>query len=478
MMNVMPESSADDDPPLSMSREQMRSFGYEVIDLLVDHFEKLSDQPVGAKLDAKDAACFLQEEGPPEHGCNPSKLLAHLKREVFPNNLHVDHPRFFAFVPSPGNFVSTMADALASGFNVFVGTWLGGSAAASMELLVIEWLRRFCGLPESAGGLLTSGGSVANLIGLVAARQSISQTEISRATVYYSDQTHSSVERALLVIGYSPQQCRKIESGANARLPLGALRSAVEADRATGMRPLCVIANAGTTSTGAVDPLDQLADFCQAENLWLHADGAYGAAAVICKRGREKLGGLDRVDSLSLDPHKWLFQPFECGCVLVRDRALLRSAFRVTADYLREVHRDTAEVNFGDQGIQLTRSFRALKLWLSIKTFGMAAFSEAVTRGFELAELAERELRTKFGWEILSPAQMGIVCFRFGAEDAVQARIVDAMLRGGYAFLTSTKVKGAICLRLCTINPRTTDAEIIDTVKRLDDCARRCSQIA
>jgi aromatic-L-amino-acid decarboxylase len=155
-------------------------------------------------------------------------------------------------------------------------------------------------------------------------------------------------------------------------------------------------------------------------------------------------------------------------------RALLHSAFRVTADYLHEVHRDTAEVNFGDQGIQLTRSFRALKLWLSIKTFGMAAFREAVTRGFELAELAERELRTKNGWEILSPAQMGIVCFRFGAEDALQARIVDAMLREGYAFLTSTKVKGAICLRLCTINPRTTDAEMIETVKRLDDCARRC----
>jgi len=192
--------------------------------------------------------------------------------------------------------------------------------------------------------------------------------------------------------------------------------------------------------------------------------------------GREKLRGLERVDSLSLDPHKWLFQPFECGCVLVRDRALLRAAFRVTADYLREVHRESAEVNLADHGLQLTRGFRALKLWLSIKTFGMAAFRAAVSRGFALAEIAERELRTKPGWEILSRAQMGTVCFRFGAEDAVQTRIVDAMLREGYAFLTSTKLKGAICLRLCTINPRTTDAEMIETVKRLDNCARQCSQ--
>ncbi len=461
-----------------MSPEKMRRFGYQVIDLLVDHFENLGDQPVGAKLAAKDAAGLSLEAGPPEDGRDPSELLTYLKRDVFPNNLHVDHPRFFAFVPSPGNFVSTMADALASGFNVFVGTWLGGSAAASIELLVIEWLRRFCRLPESAGGLLTSGGSAANLIGLVAARQSVSPAELARGTVYFSDQTHSSVERALLVIGFLPEQCRKLASDAGGRLSLGVLRQAIDADRVDGRRPLCVIANAGTTSTGAVDPIDDLAEFCRNEKLWLHADGAYGAAAVICERGREKLCGLDRVDSLSLDPHKWLFQPFECGCVLVRDRALLHSAFRVTADYLREVHRDSAELNFGDQGIQLTRSFRALKLWLSINTFGMAAFREAVTRGFELAELAERELRNQSGWEIVSPAQMGVVCFRFGADDALPGRLVDAMLHEGYAFLTSTKVKGASCLRLCTINPRTTDAEMIETVKRLDDCARRCSRDA
>jgi glutamate/tyrosine decarboxylase-like PLP-dependent enzyme len=147
MMDVMPKRSADADLRLTLSREQMRSFGYEVIDLLIDHFEKIGDQPVGAKLEAKDAARFVLEEGPPEQGCDPSELLTYLKRDVFPNNLHLDHPRFFAFVPSPGNFVSTMADVLASGFNVFVGTWLSGSAAASMELLVIEWLRRFCGMP-------------------------------------------------------------------------------------------------------------------------------------------------------------------------------------------------------------------------------------------------------------------------------------------------------------------------------------------
>ena len=468
----MDTQTSDADQRLAMSREEMRSFGYRVIDLLVEHFDQLSEKPVGAKL---DASTLSLGEPPPENGCDPHELLAQLERDVFPNNMHVDHPRFFAFVPGPGNFVSVMGDALASGFNVFAGTWLGGSAAASMELLVIEWLRKFCGMPESAGGLLTSGGSAANLIALVAARQHLAPSQISRATVYYSDQTHSSIERALLVLGLAPAQCRKLASDAQMRLSLESLGEAIRADRAAGMEPLCVVANAGTTSTGAVDPIEALADFCQTEKLWLHADGAYGAAAIICERGREKLRGLERVDSLSLDPHKWLFQPWECGCVLVRDRQLLRSAFRVTADYLRDVHRETAEVNLGDYGIQLTRSFRALKLWLSIKTFGMAAFRKAVTRGFELAELAERELRSRPGWEILSPAQMGIVAFRFGTDDQLQGRIGGEMLREGYAFLTSTKVKGATCLRLCTINPRTTDQDISETVKRLDECARKCS---
>lgn len=458
---------ADHAASITMSVDEMRRFGYQVIDALVNHFENAGSEPVGAKLEAKSLSSLLHEQ-PPEQGRDPHELLAELKRDVFPNNLHVDHPRFFAFVPGPGNFVSTMADALASGFNVFAGTWLGGSAAASMELLVIDWLRRFCGMPDGAGGLLVSGGSAANLTPFIAARHRLIAAQFSRATVYYSDQTHSSVERGLRILGVPEQQCCKLESDQQFRLPLESLATAVKRDRAAGMQPWCVIANAGTTNTGAVDPLEQLADFCEAENLWLHVDGAYGAATIICERGRELLPGLERADSISLDPHKWLFQPFECGCVLLRDRALLRSALQVTAEYLRDVHRATAEFNFADHGIQLTRSFRALKLWLSIKTFGMAAFRQAVTRGFELAELAERELRLKSDCEILSPAQMGIVCFRFGRGDEVQTRIVDAMLQDGYAFLTSTRLKGVTCLRLCTINPRTTDADIIETTKRLE----------
>ena len=464
--------SSPDRSRIALPLEEMRNFGYRVVDLIADHFANVQRGPVGAKVDpAKIISLFSGE--PSEHGQDPNQLLAQLEREVFPNNLHVDHPRFFAFVPGPNNFVSTMADTLAAGFNIFNGTWLGGSAAAALELRVIRWFCRLCGLPESAGGLFVSGGSVANMTALVAARHSLLQDRIEGATVYFSDQTHSSVERALHVIGFAPDQIRKLPSDEEFRLPLAGLRDAVAKDRAKGLRPFCIIANAGTTNTGAVDPTPELADIAATEKLWLHIDGAFGAAAVLSERGRAILPGLERADSITLDPHKWLFQSFECGCVLVRDAAILKSAFQIKHDYLRDVHRGVEGFNPCDYGVQLTRSFRALKVWLSLETFGVAAFRQAITRGFELAELAERELRARSGWEILSPAQMATVCFRFGNEDAVQTELVDAMMHDGYALLTSTTLKGVTSLRLCTINPRTTEDDIVETVNRLDRFAHK-----
>jgi aromatic-L-amino-acid decarboxylase len=465
-------NSASDRARISLSPEAMRQFGYRIVDLLTDHFAEMAEGPVGAKADPGQIIPLFDRE-PSEHGRDPHEILAQLEREVLPNNLHVDHPRFFAFVPGPNNFVSAMADALAAGFNIFNGTWFGGSAAAALELGVVRWLCRVCGFPAEAGGLFVSGGSMANLTALVAARHARLNDRVTDAIVYLSDQTHSSVERALRVIGFASEQIRKIESDAEFRLPLDRVRSAIADDRARGLRPFCIVANAGTTNTGAVDALPALAELAAAENLWLHVDGAFGAAAILSERGRALLHGLERADSISLDPHKWLFQSFECGCVLVRDAALLKSAFQIKADYLRDVHRVVEEFNPCDYGVQLTRSFRALKLWLSLETFGLAAFREAIGRGFELAELAEGELRTHNGWEILSPAQMATVCFRFGSDNETQTALVETMLRDSFALLTSTTLKGVTALRLCTINPRTTEQDIIETVNRLDQLARK-----
>ncbi len=457
----------------------MRTLGYLVVDTLVEHFAGLGAGPVGAKGRRPDLESLFREPVP-ERGTDAARLVRYLTGTVFATMMHVDHPRFFAFVPSPGNFVSAMADALASGFNGFIGTWFGGSGPAQIELVTIDWLRQLCGLPERAGGLFVSGGSMANLTALAAARHARLKYDIRPATIYCSDQTHSSIERALRVLGFSPSQIRKLPSDDRFRLPLAALEREVAADRALGRTPFCVIANAGATNTGAVDPLPELAGFCRREKLWLHADGAYGAAAVICERGRRLLEGLDLVDSLSLDPHKWLFQPFEIGCVLLRDAHMLKDAFRIMPEYLRDVHRFEEEVNFCDYGIQLTRNFRALKLWLSLKVFGLAAFRAAVDRGFELAEVAEARLRESASWEIVTPAQMGIVSFRYRAPgvsdaelDGINERIAAAVTAGGFAALASTTLRGRTTLRLCTINPRATDEDIRETIARLESECRQ-----
>ena len=460
-------------PELDFPPERMREIGYRVVDRIVDHLATLRDQPVGAKGDPAKLLAALAEPAP-EQGMEFEAVLDQLERDIFPNSMHVNHPRFLSYVPGPGNFVGAMADALISGYNIFAGTWISGSGPAAVELATIEWLREICGMPKSTGGLFVSGGTLANLTALAVARHVKLGERPEGATVYFSDQAHSSLEKALRVIGVPGTNARKIPSDSQYRMPMNELAQRVAQDRAAGKRPFCVIASAGTTNTGAIDPLRELSAFCRQQDLWLHVDGAYGAAAAISERGRELLAGIDLADSLSLDPHKWLFQPFEIGCVLVRDIAHLRDTFRILPDYLKDTQQYSAEFNFTDHGLQLTRSFRALKLWMSIKVFGMAAFRAAIDRGFAQAEFVEARLCGMPGWEIVTPAYMGIVCFRYSnADDAAHLRLVQTVLQDGFALITSTVLRQRTVLRTCTINPRTTNDDIDQSLERLDALARQ-----
>jgi glutamate/tyrosine decarboxylase-like PLP-dependent enzyme len=456
----------------------MRALGMQVVDLLVDHFAGIHDESVGRKGGRAELQALLAGP-PPEEPEGVSQIFPPLKEQLFSNMLHVDHPRFFAFVPGPNNFVSVMADALAAGFNTFTGTWFAGSGPAQAELIVIDWLRQICGLPEGSGGLFVSGGSMANLTGLAAGRHDKLGDDLTDAVAYIGEQCHSSVARALRVLGVAKDNIRAIPSAANFRMSVDALNEAIKVDRESGQRPFCVVANAGTTNTGAVDPLPEISEVCKREDLWFHVDGAYGAPAILTDKGAELLAGLELADSLSLDPHKWLFQSFETGCVLVRDRAKLLRMFQVMPEYLRDTEGVSDEVNFGNYGVQLTRSFRALKLWLSIRAFGLASFRRAIERGMEIAEIAERELAATDGWKIVTPAQLAVVTFRFSppglstqAVDGLQGRIVEAMLADGYALATSTVLAGRPVLRFCTINPRTSDEEIRETVRLMTEMGR------
>jgi len=454
----------------------MRAIGERTLDIALRHFADNRDAPVARTLPRATTEPLLRTPLP-EQATPINALLDQLERDVFSNALRTDHPRFYAFVPSPTNFVSVAADMLTSAHNLFLGHWMASSAASQVEITTLDWLKELLGYPEEAGGIFVSGGSMANLTAIAAAREIRLGGADRAAIVYCSDQTHSSVGKGLRVVGFHADQRRTVATDADLRLSIPALEAAVRKDRAAGLKPFCVVANAGTTNTGAVDPLGQLADFCARENLWLHVDGAYGAAAVITTRGKALLTGIERADSVTLDPHKWLFQPYELGCVLVRDGSVLRRAFRVEdhdhADYLTDVVRHVKQdVNFFEHGIQLTRSFKALKLWLSLRAFGLPEFRRGVEVGFEMAEHAERVLRADSRWEIVTPAQMGIVTFRLAGgdaarTDAITTRTVDLTREDGYALVMSTMLRGRPALRLCPMHPATTRAEIEETIARL-----------
>jgi aromatic-L-amino-acid decarboxylase len=445
--------------PLSLPPEEMRRLGYRVVDRIVDHLGELDGLPPIRVGDAGELRAALGG-APPEAPGDPDAALDALFEQVLPFVQSPDHPRFFARIGSPSNYVSVLADAVASGFNVFTGSWTGGSGPSTVELVVLDWLRELCGMPEGSEGVLVTGGSVASLVALAAARTArFGERAPAGAVAYVSSEGHASIPRALRMLGI--EHVRVLTAGPDCRLAAADVRAAIEEDRAAGRIPFCVVATAGTTSTGAVDPLAELADL----GLWLHVDGAYGAPAVLADKGRAALAGLDRADSLVVDPHKWLFQPYEIGCVLVRDGPLLDETFALSGVYLRDT--TGGEVNFRDRSVQLTRGGRALKLWLSIRVFGLAAFRDAIAHGIALAEHAEAVLRSRPGWEVVTPAQLAIVCFRRAGDDARQTAIAQAMVARGFAAPSTTEVGGRVALRLCTINPRTTFADVERTLEQM-----------
>ena len=435
-----------------LPEEEMRRLGYAVIDRMVAHATGVRELPPIRVGDAEELMAALG--GPPPDG--PGDLETELDRlvdEVIPYGQRGDHPRLFARISSPSNYVSALADALGAGFNVFAGSWTGGSGPATVELVVLDWLRGWCGLPESTEGVLTSGGSVANLLALGAARDARGGD-----VAYTSGEAHAALTRAASVLGVTARVLPQLDPEA--------LRGAVGEDLAAGRRPFCVMATAGTTSTGAIDPLPELAAVCKEHGLWLHVDGAYGAPAVLTERGKAALRGIELADSLALDPHKWLFQPYEAGCLLVREPGALERAFNLDGPYLRDT--GGGAVDFRNRGLQLTRSSRALKLYLSLRVFGLDAFRAAIDHGIDLAEHAEATLRERPGWEVVTPAQLGIVTFRRDGDDERQTAIAAAMVRDGYAAPSTTVVGGRVVLRLCTINPRTTREEIEETIRRME----------
>ena len=433
---------------LQMSREQMLELGQKALELVVERIESL---PGENAWDGEFRQVLEEQllEEPPEDGRPAAEVIERAAREVLPFTLRLDHPRSFGFVPSSPTWPGVVADFVAAGYHINECTWLVASGPSQLELVVIDWFRRWMGYPEGAGGLFTSGGSSASVDAFVAAREAAGHPE--RATVYMSDQSHSALSRAAMIVGVRRDRIRMIPSDAHFRMDMDALARAVAEDRNAGLTPVAVAANAGAAGTGSIDPLEQLADFCAAEGLWLHVDAAYGGFAVVTEQGKRLLRGIERADSVGLDAHKWFFQPYEAGCLLVKDEETLKDAFAVRPDILQDTVWGANHPNFSDLGLQLSRSVRALKVWMSIQTFGMAAFRRAVANGMELAATAEEYIRASPVLEAMNTPTLGIVCFRVNpadddlaeeALDKVNRAVLARMFWDDPAFMSSTMLHG------------------------------------
>ena len=464
--------------PLEMNVEAMRRAGYATVDALVD---RLANPGAGPVLRRADPAGMRARLGgpPPEQPAGYEAVLARVLADVLPQASRTDHPGYFAFIPSFTTWPAALAELMAAAANPYCGAWMEAAAATQIELEVVDWFRTWLGMPDSTAGLLVTGGSAANLTALLVAREAAGGPS-DDSVVYVSDQAHSSLARTARAMGLRPRQVRVLPTDERWRLVPGTVAAAVRADRAAGRVPFALCASAGSTNTGAVDPLAGLADTCAAEGLWLHVDAAYGGFAALAPKGRAALAGIERADSVTLDPHKWLFQPMECGSVLIRDGARLERTFAIHPDYLDNADaRDDSEVNFADRGLQLSRGFRALKVWTSVQTFGLAAFRAAIQRGLELAEFAESLVRGRAELTLMAPATLGIVCFRRewpGADEAETERLglalVDDLERSGTALVSTTRLAGRHAIRLCVLNPTSSQRDVRRVIEYFANAAR------
>jgi glutamate/tyrosine decarboxylase-like PLP-dependent enzyme len=447
----------------------------QALDWVLRHHASLPNQSIGRSASRAEMEALLREP-PPEKGQNFSQVLSDFEKKVCTNAFRTSHPRFLAFVPGAPTFLSAIGDLLTGGTNFFCGVWLEASGPSMVEVLAVDWFAHILGCPAETRGIFTSGGSEANLTALVVARDALSYEERGRALLYVNEQRHWSVDRAARIIGLRPEQVRPVPTDDEFRLDVCELTSIVHRDRAAGNLPWAVVANAGATNTGTCDDLETLADVCRENRLWLHVDAAYGWAAALSSDAEESLRGIGRADSITLDQHKWFGQTFETGCVLVRDGKLLAKSFGMRPEYMQDVEPAEDEINFADYSLALSRRFRALRVWLSVKVLGLAWFRALIDHCLALAALSQGLIESSPNFEFFC-RNLSIVCFRFvppgfaGSEaelDKLNLDLIDKLRATGRAFISSTRLRGKVVLRFCFVNWRTTAADVEEIVRLLE----------
>ena len=467
--------------PLAMEPDEFRRLGYRAVDLAANYLGSLSEEPVFAPMTAEERASLLGETLGVA-GRAPEEIFARFADAVLPHPMGNGHPRFFGWVNSPPAPIAILADLLAATLNPSCAG--GDHAAIYLEHCAVRWLMELIGFPVAGSyGILVSGGSMASLVGLAAARHRAAaragwdvraeglQGDHPRLVLYHSEEIHSCVKKAAELLGLGSAALQTIPVDDRFKLRVDALRAAIAADRAAGRHPFAIAASAGTVATGAIDPLAEIAEVCAEEGLWLHVDGAYGAAGILDPNVAPLYRGLERADSVALDPHKWLNVPLECGCALVRHGTLLRETFSLVPAYLRtEPDKGFGGLPwFSEYGFQQSRGFRALKLWMTLQYAGRDGIATMIGQHNRLARHLAASIEAAPDLELLAPVELSIVCFRYvpeamrGDEDRLNAlnkRIMETIQAEGETFVTNATLRGTFALRACILHHATTPADV------------------
>ncbi len=450
------------DPP---DWSELRSLGHRMLDDMFDHFATLRDGPVWQKAPPRPRVAL------PRQPSAPSEVYEEFRRSVLPYSVGNLHPAFMGWVHGGGTAVGMLAEMLAGGLNANLGG--RDHAPIEVERQIIAWAAEMLGFPADASGLLVTGTSTANLIGVLVARTAALGTEVRKRGVdgaglvaYTSAAAHGCIPRAMEIAGLGRDALRMIPCDAQGRLRLPALRIAVAADRAKGLRPFLVVGGAGTVDIGAIDDLTGLADFCRDESLWFHVDAAFGAMALLAPGLHPLLNGIEQADSVAFDFHKWAQVPYDAGCIIVRDPERQIATFATDAAYLRREQRGLAggDVWPCDLGPDLSRGFRALKVWMTLRVYGSDAIGDVVQQCCDLAQLLAARVQEERELQLLAPVALNIVCFRYLGEgmdfDRLNADIVADVQAAGIAAPSTTTIDGRLAIRAAIVNHRTEQVDI------------------
>jgi len=451
---------------LEFTPDRMRAMADTVVARCIDHMATFGEQPACGDVDAADL-CRAMKEPAPERPSALEPLLDGLFDEWIPRSFNAPGPGYLAYIPGGGVFPAALADFIAATTNRYTGVWQAAPALVQLEANALDWLRDWMAFPPETRGLFTTGGSMATFNALVCARERHLGAEIRRGVLYTSDQAHHSILKSAKLAGVMPDRVRPIESDDRYRLRVDRLEAAIAADRRAGLTPFAVVSSAGTTNTGAVDPLDAVADVCQREGMWHHIDGAYGAFFYLLDELRETLEGLPRADSLTLDPHKGMFLPYGTGALLVRDGAALRAAHEATAAYLPPMPHPQDFYDPSQHGPELTRGFPGLRVWFSVKLFGAAGYRSAIAEKRALALQAAERVSSLPGIVMDAEPELSLFAFhatRAGAsradEDAMTRALMDRTTARGRVMVTGAVAHGRFLGRVCVLSFRTHQPQI------------------